>query len=125
MAAISWSNVVDFFADQAAVPPGAQTEILRHVNSALSVANFPDGEADSQLRLARIYLAAHFGELATPASAGDSVASKTVSKDSLTVSYATAMTGEELSKTVGGALYLALVSGTVAEVGFVATNPGY
>lgn len=123
MAAITWNNVTDFFADQSAVPPGAQTEILRHVNTALSVSNF-GGEDSPQLRLARIYYAAHFGELATPSSVADGISSKTVSKDSLTVAFAAAMTGEELSKTVGGALFWAMANSTSARVGFVATNPG-
>lgn len=122
--AITWQNVVDFFAEQATVPLNTQNSILAHVNTALSVSNFLNGETDVQLRLARIYLAAHFGELATPAAAGDDISSKTVSKDSLTVSYATAMSGEELAKTTGGALYLSIVNSTPARVGFVATNPG-
>lgn len=124
MAAITWANVVDFFATLSTVDADAQTAILAAANEAFSVANFSGGESDPELRLARIYYAAHFGEiaLASASTTGD-IQSKTVSKDSLTVAYASS-SAADLAATTGGAMLAALLNSTPARLGFVATNPG-
>lgn len=64
MTAITWTDVIAVCkADATAlatVDPIAQAGILAHVNSALDVTLFPDGETDPRLFLARCYLAGHF-----------------------------------------------------------------
>lgn len=124
MASITWQNVVDFFATLSDVPVAAQTAILEAANEAFSVANFSGGESDPELRLARIYYAAHFGEIVLEqASSSSDIQSKTVSKDSLSVTYASSSTAD-LAATTGGSMLVSLLQSTPARLGFVAINPG-
>jgi hypothetical protein len=119
VAAIAWSDVTGFASGLTAVGAGARTDILNWVNNeGLSAANF-GGEDSYRYRLARIYLAAHLGELALPQTASDAVASKTVSRDSLSVTYASATTPDLLIATQWGGLLKDLIEASPAAVGFV------
>ena len=69
MAAIIWADVVSHAAQLLTVDSTAQTDILAHVNTALAVAVF-GGETHARTRLARVYLAAHFGQTITDAAGG-------------------------------------------------------
>ncbi len=65
-------------------------------------------------------MAAGFGELALPGADAGQVASKTVSAESIAVSYATAVTSVAFANTVGGSQFNSLVRTTPARLGFVA-----
>jgi hypothetical protein len=69
MAAIVWSDVVNLAPEMADVPAGAQEIILAHVNAILNPNEFR-GEDSPFLRLARIYLAAHYGTITMQGSDG-------------------------------------------------------
>lgn len=76
MADITWNDVVKIAPAPelagSAVPIEAQTEILRFVNrEALNVRIF-GGEDSSKYKLARVFLAAHFGSLQAQATMGGS-----------------------------------------------------
>lgn len=70
MAAILWSDVTDTAADLAVVSANAQTAILAFVNEALDTRLFANGESDNRLKLARVYLAAHYGAIDAGGSGG-------------------------------------------------------
>lgn len=118
MAAVAWTDVAGFFPSLADVGEDQQDDILAWVNTALDVSLF-GGEDGPKLRLARIYLAAHHGELALPGSELGDVASETIGGDSISVSYAASSGGDSLAQTVGGDLYLQLVKTSAARLGFV------
>ncbi len=87
MAAILWTDVTALAPELATVGVPAQTIILEHVNSALAV-DLWGGEEAVRLKMARSYLAAHFGAqvgAGGAAAAGPVVAE---SADGLSRSYA-------------------------------------
>lgn len=94
MAAILWSDVEAISPALAAPAVGvpAQTLILAFVNEAIDARLFPNGESDNRLKLARIYLAAHYAAsgIAADASGGAGAAGPVASEaaGSLSVSYA-------------------------------------
>lgn len=63
MASISWTDVTDYASEMSTVPPAAQTLILALVNPYHAVHRW-GGEESPKLRMARILVAAHFGEFA-------------------------------------------------------------
>lgn len=103
MAAISWSSVTDFDAKLAAVSAGAQAAILAYVNDTLGVDAY-GGEGASKLTLARIYLAAHMGEIVMRSGIGGAVTGETVGADSISFSYTAPIKGaiESLETTSWG-----------------------
>jgi hypothetical protein len=116
VADITWAMVQDFAAHLSAVDSDAQTAILAYVNDALVVSEF-DGETGPTTKMARIYLAAHFGELSLPVSSGGAggmgpsgpIASE--SGGGLSRSYAAAspVIASYLNKTNYGQSFLTLV----------------
>lgn len=60
MAAITWTDVTAIAADLSTTSAAAQTMILAMVNEAIDTRLFPNGETDARLKLARVYLAAHY-----------------------------------------------------------------
>jgi hypothetical protein len=58
MAVITWSDVTAFAPELATFDSGAQADVLAYVNTALNLSEW-GSESSPQLRLARIYLAAH------------------------------------------------------------------
>lgn len=116
MAAITWTNVVDFASELAGVDVDAQNDILAHVNVTLKVDEF-GGESAPRLKLARICLAAHFGALST---AGGEVAAGPITQetaDNISRSYAARMSGDlsHWDATPYGQLYKQLVRTSAAR----------
>lgn len=62
MADIAWSDVTGIAAELTTVSLSAQTDILAYVNENVDPRKFR-GEDSSRYRLARIFLAAHFGTM--------------------------------------------------------------
>lgn len=112
MAAITWDDVTDIAAALASVAPDAQTIYLLFVNEALDVRLFPNGETDNRLKLARIYLAAHYAasDIAANASGGAGAAGPVTAESAGTLSrsYASMTTSTSdplLESTSYGRLY--------------------
>lgn len=119
MADITWANVVDFDSGLSTVDADAQTAILAFVNLAHDVDAF-DGEAGPQLKLVRIYLAAHLGRTIGAAGAATGPVTSS-SAGGLSVSYGSFSTSVDALGTTGwGNLYLAMIRRSPACVGFVA-----
>lgn len=117
MADITWADVVGFDASMSGVDPIAQETILGYANNEALQASLFGGEDAWKYRLARIYLAAHHGELALPyATANGDVSSKTVSPGSLSVTYAGIPSGAELAMTTGGKALDELLLTTPARI---------
>lgn len=104
MAAIVWSDVEALSSQFALVHPTFQTDILNYVNNALDVSVW-GGEEAFDLRLARIYLAAHLGSMPIIASgqATGAVVSETVG--GLQRTYANATTGQAIHTSSYGSAY--------------------
>jgi len=111
VAAIDWDDVEAFDSALAAVDAAAQTDILAHVNTALEAGSFRNGEADARLRLARIYLAAHFAQSALTGSTGTGGPVKREQAGPLEIEYASAATGVGLDETAAGRRYKELIRG--------------
>jgi hypothetical protein len=69
MASIAWTDVVDHAPELSTVDTDAQTNILAYVNTAMTVDEW-GGESSPKLKLARIYLAAHYGTVTSQGGAG-------------------------------------------------------
>lgn len=69
MASITWADVVALAPELSTINTTTQTDILAFTNAVLDVTKF-DLEAGPTTRLARIYLAAHFGTLSKLGAAG-------------------------------------------------------
>lgn len=108
MAAIIWTDVTNHYPGMTSVGVDARPDILGLANEMLSAHVF-GGEDATKYKMARVHLAAHFGvlELRRAGGAAGPVTSKTVSADSLAVSYGSAATDAEvlLSTVPGTALY--------------------
>lgn len=104
MAAIIWTDVVALAPELSGVAAGAQTDILAYVNTAHSVVNW-GGETSPRLRLARIYLAAHFASSGTLGNAGGSVTSKSEGEVSVSFGGYGGTSADALAATAYGRLY--------------------
>lgn len=113
MASITWAEVEVFAPELSEVEDDAQDLILEYVNSILNVSVL-GGESAPQLKLARIYLAAHFG---TGVGTGDSDDQEVASESmgGLTRSYVTSQTMSlgALNSTSYGRQYLQIVQQSV------------
>ena len=125
MAAITWAHVVDHAAQMSGVDADAQTDILAHVNVALSVSYF-GGESAPKTKLARVYLACHFGQMILNANASSGAAGAVTSKSlgDMSVGYgsvstSTILASSEYGVTSYGQLYITLARRTSARMGFV------
>lgn len=122
MAALVWADVTGAFPVMADVPVGMRDTLLGHVNTALSVSLFggDDGEAGMKLRLARIYLASHFGSLlASGGTQVGDVSSESLSADNYSLDFAQVSSLESLRSTPYGRLYLGLARTTLSRLPFV------
>lgn len=115
MADITWDDVTTHASDLSSITDtDLQDDILEFVNTHVNPEVF-DGEDGIWTRFARIYLAAHFGKMIPPgggAAAGD-IAS--MSEGGVSISFASAMTGENLEKTIYGAQFKSLVKTSMAR----------
>lgn len=119
MADIIWTDVVAFAPELSTIAAGAQTDILAHVNDTLVVTEF-GGETAAKTRLARIYLAAHFGTVTAQGAAGAAgpVVSETVDRLSRTYGqpYGGGAAPDSLDSTSYGKAFRALVRTTPARI---------
>lgn len=104
MAAILWSDVVDFAASQASVPVGAQTLILEYVNTSVDPTTF-GGEDSTNLKLARVLLAAHLGTLRATEGNPNAITQETITATSLSTSFAFQSSSTALTSTSYGLEY--------------------
>lgn len=120
MAAITWTDVTTLIPSMSAITVGAQGVYLAHVNVALDVRLFC-GEEDPRLKMARIYLAAHFAASDTlaGASGGAGISGPLTSESagSLSHSYGSTAGGSGFGSsgygsTAWGRLYLTLIKTT-------------
>lgn len=115
MADIAWNpDVIAVAPELSTAAVAAQIAILAHVNTDLDVSMF-DGEGGPMTRLARMYLAAHFGtQIGAGASAGAVVSE---SAGGLSRSYASVASSESsLGSTAYGRLYLSLANVSFARL---------
>ncbi len=121
MASITWTDVTNHAADLSTVTTAAQTDILAHVNTVLNVEMF-GGETAPMLKLARVYLAAHYGAVWGQGAAGAAGPVVSEGMGGLQRSYAwSAMTGDpdSLSSTAYGKAFRSLVRSTLARMPMV------
>lgn len=113
MAEICWDDVVNHAPALTSVSEKARDDILEYVNTLLNVSVF-DGEDGYKTQLARIYLAAHFGTIVIPGgiSAGE-IAS--MSEGGVSISFASALAGNNLNRTKYGSQYSELVRTSMAR----------
>jgi len=121
MASITWDDVVDHAPDLACLDVEATVDILAHVNTALVVGEF-GGEEAPKLKLARIYLAAHYG---TVNKRGDGAQGPVISERAgpLSRTYANgdeaSSSESEFGATSYGRAYLSLLRTTPARAPIV------
>lgn len=122
MADITWDDVEAYRSALGDVPVAVQDDALLYVNTKIAAGRF-DGETGIKTRLARIYLASHFGELyiarVNASTTGGAVSSETYGASSITLDYETSSNVSTLAETVGGAAYKSLVNRSANRVGFV------
>ena len=116
MAAIDWTNVTGHAPRLSSVPVDAQTDILAYVNGALDV-DVLGGEESAAVKLARVYLAAHFGsvELAEGGRGRGPVVSESSGRQARSYGPATA---SQLEQTADGRMYLQVIRTSPARVGW-------
>jgi hypothetical protein len=117
MAAIVWADVVALEPLVAGASVDAQTTILAYVNTDLNVDGF-GGEDDPRLKLARSFVAAHYGLSVTPgisSSIGGGPVASLSGGDGLAVSFAVPMVNladSDFATTTWGRKYISLVRRT-------------
>lgn len=117
MAPIIWTDVTDWDPSltTSLITTNARTLILSVVNDMLNVNEF-GGESDDRLKMARILLAAHFGELNRRRSNGASGAISSQSAGGLSRSYMTSgLATREFGTTNPGQLFLAMLRASPAR----------
>ena len=107
MADIDWDDVEAHYPGLASVDEDAQTDLLAFVNNEALSASVFGGEDSAKYKLARIHYLAHIVESSARVGSGGAIASKTITANSLAVTYAgAASSAEQLLTTAGGsALY--------------------
>lgn len=120
MTAIVWTDVTDHFCEDvqlSALAKIAQANILAHVNTILAVDEF-DGEDGPTTKLARLYLAAHFGTSDAGANTGVAGPVTSASMGGLSQSFGGGYTidPQMLALTRYGRSYLSMVRGSKARV---------
>lgn len=107
MADVTWDDVEALQVNLSTVSPGAQAMFLAYVNTDINPAAF-GGEDSPRYRLARVFLAAHLGEIERRKGT-EQVTSKTIGTSSITIAYA-ATTEDGLAQTSWGKQYAALLA---------------
>lgn len=119
MADITWTDVTNHYASLAspAVSSAAQTDILAYVNDEALEASVFGGDDASTYKLARIHLAAHYGEIearnARAAGAVGPASSKSINATGMSVTYsgsgAVSVNDNAFLTTPGGTAFRSLV----------------
>jgi hypothetical protein len=107
VANVVWADIEALQANLSTVSAAAQMIILAHVNEDLNPAAF-GGEDTAKYHLARVYLAAHLGELERrKGGASGQVTSKTIGTNSMTLAFAQAASGnaDALAQTSWGSQF--------------------
>lgn len=115
---VVWQDVVALQANLSTVSPAAQMIFLAHVNEDLEPSAF-GGEDSARYHLARVYLAAHLGELERRrGGVSGQVQSKTIGTSSISIAYAAAMsTGEVLLTTSWGGMFADMLATSPLRLG--------
>jgi hypothetical protein len=126
MPAIVWQDVVALQPSLSEVSIAAQMIILAHVNEDLDPAAF-GGDGSARYHLARVYRAAHLGEMnlrmANGGGAGGEVSSETIGTSAITLSYAAGGSGDDsFRETAWGRAYLTLLDESPLRIG-LSTGP--
>ncbi len=123
MADITWTHVTDHAPGLTGVSGAAQIDILDLVNNLLEVDLF-GGEDATKLKLARVYLAAHMGQLWKDSQTGGGSAGPALLKElgDMKTQYASGFgtfSAETYGTTRYGQQFVALRRTTLAVIGFV------
>lgn len=111
MANVVWADVEALQSNLSTVSAAAQMIILAHVNEDLNPAAF-GGDGSAKYHLARVYLAAHLGELERrKGGASGQVTSKTIGTSSITLAFAQAERGDDdaLTQTSWGSQFAGML----------------
>lgn len=122
MADITWSDVTNHVASLSTLDSNAQTDILAFVNAQVNYGRLDD-EAGPLTKLARVYLAAHFGTVLAGATGGSSgpVMEEKAGELSRKYSDLSNLMGSGLGETSYGRAFQTLVKGAAGvRVPFVA-----
>jgi hypothetical protein len=118
---IDWDDVVEVAADLAnpAIPVEFQTDILDYVNRHVHPGGF-NGENSSTYKLARAYLAAHFGLMQKNRGTGGQGPVTSKSEGGVSISYATTFVpgAEDLAETAYGRAFLSFSKRSIFRAGF-------
>lgn len=111
MADITWTDVTNAASALSVVNADFQTLILSLVNgTGLDASQFRDGESGDELKFARIYLAAHLGQLSSTLGATSGVVESEKMGDlARTFRTATTTNPEIVESTTWGQLYLLFI----------------
>ncbi len=110
VADITWDHAVAHYPSLASVAEDAQDDLLAFVNDGALSASVFGGADGAKYKLARIHYLAHLVELSARAGQGGAIAGKTISAESLSVTYANAASNsEQLLSTAGGSALSQLI----------------
>lgn len=112
MAAIIWADVVAHAAQLSTLSATAQADVLAFVDEVVDV-SLLGGEASYRARMARIYLAAHLGEIERRRGKAGPVTSE--SAGGLARSYGASMTGDILDTTSYGGQFKSIARNSRAR----------
>lgn len=111
MAAITWTDVTNHFSTLSGVSTGARIDILAYVNGyGIAVSRF-DGESGNMTKLARVYLAGHYGALELRGGAGGAGQVTQMSEGGVSISFAQPQSSSDpvLGTTPGGVAFKNLI----------------
>lgn len=121
MADITWTDVTNHAPQLTAVKLGARTDILAYVNESFAASKF-GGEEHPKYKMFRILVASHMGQLEKnrDGETSSNIASKSISRDSMSVSFANATSAEGLQATsYGREAYAMVISSPAARMPIV------
>ena len=110
MADITWEDAVAHYPSLVSVDEDAQDDLLAFVNEGALSASVFGGADSARYKLARIHYLAHIIETQGRAGAGGPIVSKTISAESLSVTYGSAASStNQLLTTAGGSALWQLI----------------
>lgn len=115
---ITWSQVEAFAPELSTVDADAQTDILAFVNTALD-ANMFGGTSAARYKLAKIYMAAHFGSQGLRGVSGSAGPVTSEAAGGISRSYGFSGGEDSFETSTYGKMYLALLRTSRARGGMV------